>query len=300
MNKIGLSEDELRRILEETDFSDCNISDYDSDDDHAYQENDSYQLYLSSDEETGSSNSIIKVVIERGDDVSSPRKKQKMYNEVCPSNAVDDLVIDIYVENKPDKPVEEQYEIGELLNQSEAETGRNISDVLEGRTSPTRKNLQHNNIAIIQDTCASSSTQSQPEPRVSAVKKRRVEKVPSVASSKEWQTYHENKKIKLLEEKQKRAEERQKKREEKNFVKKQKLKVMKKKVSKKKEESSSDNNESWVESGSSLDDISFEVGDCSDKDTDHVNYMEGDYVLSKFPGKKKEYKFVCVIQKNFQ
>lgn len=63
MSKKGLLENELCRLLEESDISDCNISDYDSDADPVYRADDSDEFYSSSDDETGPSNSIDKVLM---------------------------------------------------------------------------------------------------------------------------------------------------------------------------------------------------------------------------------------------
>lgn len=59
-----------------------------------------------------------------------------------------------------------------------------------------------------------------------------MEKIPAVATSKEWQNYNEskeNKNIRLLEEKKKKAEDRKKKKEEADIKKKRNLESQKQK-----------------------------------------------------------------------
>lgn len=149
-----------------------------------------------------------------------------------------------------------------------------------------------------------------PEPKPATTKKRKVEKIPAVVTSKEWQGYHENKenkKLRLLEEKKKRAEERQKKKQENDLLKKEKLEQRRKQKTiekkqkssmRKRKYSSSTDEESWVESGSSIDDLSSEEEFDEEPNEETVNgYKEGEYILAKFPGSVKEYKYVCIIQK---
>ncbi|XP_074040900.1 uncharacterized protein [Leptinotarsa decemlineata] len=59
--------------------------------------------------------------------------------------------------------------------------------------------------------------------------------------------------------------------------------------------------EEWVESGDSVDDISFqETMDVTDSDDENkLQFKESDYVLVSFPGKKKVHRYVCVIQTIF-
>lgn len=149
-----------------------------------------------------------------------------------------------------------------------------------------------------------------PEPKPATSRKRKVEKIPAVVTSKEWQCYHENKenkKLLLLAEKKKRTEERQKKKQENDILKKEKLEQRKKnKTTEKKRKpptrkySSSIDDESWVESGSSIDDLSSEEQNDEEPEEETVNgYREGEYILVKFPGSVKDYKYVCIIQKVF-
>lgn len=113
-----------------------------------------------------------------------------------------------------------------------------------------------------------------------------------------------------MEEKKKKAEERRKKREENAILKKQKQEEKKQKVSltkrkpsqKKKSYFSSSDDESWVESGNSLDDLSSEEfeNESDSEDTKLPAYKEGDYILVRFPGKKREHKYACIVQKIFE
>lgn len=154
-------------------------------------------------------------------------------------------------------------------------------------------------------------------------KGRRKEKVPSVVSSLEWQRYHENKEKKKTElevEKKSRAEERKRKKEEtekarklktdKKLVKKSIIKNIIKNKFKKTDYNSSTTEEEWVESGDSADDISDEVADEENKEErneeernkeerneEESRIKQGDYVIVKFPGKKRYYKYVCIVQK---
>lgn len=170
-----------------------------------------------------------------------------------------------------------------------------------------------------------------PGPRQTKQSKRaKKEKVPSVITAKKWQEYHEKKqreKAAQEEIKKKNAEERKRKKEEQEKIKREKQekkqleKIKTCKVKKRKAHSSSDSDsyEEWQESGNSLDDISFSWNESLDQDSKvsedeeqnsesnsekednkrhsstHL-YKEGDYIIVSFPGKKKDYKYVCVIQ----
>lgn len=142
-------------------------------------------------------------------------------------------------------------------------------------------------------------------------------------TSKNWQQYYEKKenlKKEQEETKKKRLEERRKKKEIQEQIKAQKLQKPKRKT-KKAESSDSDSDESWVESGDSLDDISFNFSkDPRKDDCDEINLCnksdsedevplariqkwknvsglkEGEFVVVLFPGNKKQHKYVCVIE----
>lgn len=57
-------------------------------------------------------------------------------------------------------------------------------------------------------------------------------------------------------------------------------------------ESESDEEE-WIESGSSVEDVSDEF---NNSDPTNENFNKGDFVLILFPGKKKSYTYLCIIQ----
>lgn len=142
-------------------------------------------------------------------------------------------------------------------------------------------------------------------------KGRKKEKVPSVVSSLEWQRYHEKKektKTELEDQKKRRAEERKKKKEETEKARKLKTdkKLLKKSKNiiknklKKTDYNSSTTEEEWVESGDSTNDISDEVTDEEneeERNEEESRVKQGDYVIVKFPGKKRFYKYVCIVQK---
>lgn len=147
-------------------------------------------------------------------------------------------------------------------------------------------------------------------------KKRKKEKIPSVVSSTYWQQYYENKEKKkneIEEAKKRRLEERKKKKqkneEERKLKTVQKLtkksqKAVKKKTNKTDNYSDTSIEEEWLESGDSLDDLSDEHDNENEENecTDDENYNErneikqGDFAIINFPGKKKYYKFVCIVQ----
>lgn len=144
-----------------------------------------------------------------------------------------------------------------------------------------------------------------PEQKDIKNKRRKKEKVPFVASSKEWQEYHkkkeDEKRAKEMEKKRK-AEERLKRKEEKVKEAQAKLKekekkryLIERKMKREKAWSSdSETEEEWVESGSSIDDISdFE----NIKENKSNDVQKGDFILTKFPGKKRFLNYVCVVQK---
>ncbi|CAH0560707.1 unnamed protein product [Brassicogethes aeneus] len=106
------------------------------------------------------------------------------------------------------------------------------------------------------------------------------------------------------------SEERQKKKQENDILKKEKLEQRKKQKTiekkqkpstRKRKYSSTTDDESWVESGSSIDDLSSEEDNDKEPEEERVNdYKEGEYILVKFPGSIKDYKYVCIIQKVFE
>lgn len=105
-----------------------------------------------------------------------------------------------------------------------------------------------------------------PEVKQKINKKRKIDKVPAVITSKEWIQYHEDKdkkKAKLIEDKAKRVEERKRKKEEKeslkNLKKKKNTKKKHKVVKSKNISSSSEECEEWIESGDSIEDILSET-----------------------------------------
>lgn len=122
--------------------------------------------------------------------------------------------------------------------------------------------------------------------------------------------YHEKKEMKKKEEeenKRKRAEERQKKKEirdkineQKKLVKENNKKIKKLKLKRRDSSTDSESSEEWMSSGGTsdeefhLNDEPAEVGNC---ETLQLNgYIENDYVVVAFPGKKRQHKYVCVIQ----
>ncbi|KAJ8930403.1 hypothetical protein NQ314_016798 [Rhamnusium bicolor] len=133
-----------------------------------------------------------------------------------------------------------------------------------------------------------------PQPRQNKNKRKKKEKVPSLVVSKSWQEYHEKKET----------------------LKKEKEDNKKKRGPKKKNDSSdSDTSEDdWEKSGDSLDDVSLNLykdPQISDTEADSFEdelpiskliqkkkeqYKVGDFVLVLFPGKKREHKYLCVIQ----
>lgn len=164
-------------------------------------------------------------------------------------------------------------------------------------------------------------------------KRRSKEKIPSVVTSKQWQEYHEKKEeAKLQKEKLKleRAEARRLKKEQSEIAKilKKQTKTencRKKKTHKKRTisvSSESEDEEEWIESGSSMDDISLLPDDEShtsddgevvnadtvitEKDTvtkgknEEKSYKNGDFVLVSFPAKKKYFKYVCIVQRVYE
>lgn len=143
--------------------------------------------------------------------------------------------------------------------------------------------------------------------QVNSKNKRKKEKLPSAITSEEWQHYHlrkENEKRKKEEEKKQKAELRQMKKEEKEN---QKQKAPKRK---RKESTDSTDDEEWIESGSSLDDVSLDEAvtqeepmSLSDSDLNrNLSYDDikvGDFILVNFLGGKRQtahYKYVCVLQ----
>lgn len=171
-----------------------------------------------------------------------------------------------------------------------------------------------------------------PENTQKAGKRRPRENVPSVVTSKQWQEYHEKKKeAKLQKEKLKleRAEQRRLKKEQTEIAKRLKIKMKienrkkprsyrKRKIS---VSSDSEDDEEWIESGSSMDDVTLLPDDEShtsdeveeenentlatenkkrNEETGKMSYKKGDFVLVSFPGKKKVFKYVCIVQHVFE
>lgn len=144
-----------------------------------------------------------------------------------------------------------------------------------------------------------------PEPKPVKHTKRLREKIPSVVTSKQWQLYYEGKENKKRTDelqRQIKAEERQKKKANQEKLKQEKklTKQSKKNIRKRQNHSSdSESSEEWKPSGSSEDEISS-LGSTNENqniiNTTGSNFRENDYIIAKFPGKKREHKYVCVIQ----
>ncbi|CAK1579786.1 unnamed protein product [Parnassius mnemosyne] len=143
-------------------------------------------------------------------------------------------------------------------------------------------------------------------------KKRKKEKIPSVASSLQWQKYHESKekkKTELEEEKKRKAEERKMKKKQNEEARQLKtahklanknLKTVKKKINNTEYSSDTSTDTEWVESGDSMDDVSDEHENDDEENVwleQEEDIKQSDYVIVNFPGKKKFYKYVCIVQK---
>lgn len=78
------------------------------------------------------------------------------------------------------------------------------------------------------------------------------------------------------------------------------IKKNRKPLNKKNDYSSTSEDVSWVESGDSLDDVSSEEFGVENEMESIDAYKQSDYILVKFPGKKRKHKYVCIIQKIFK
>lgn len=129
-----------------------------------------------------------------------------------------------------------------------------------------------------------------------ASKRQKKEKVPTVATSEAWVTYHSNKeklKIQQLKMKEERAAERQRKKQEKrlNLVKKRGFIV-----------SESSEEECDDPAVPEDDSVSEESSDGEEQDLQFItekNIQPGAYILGNFPGGKRGttmYRYVCIVQ----
>lgn len=142
------------------------------------------------------------------------------------------------------------------------------------------------------------------------------ERLPYATTSLRWLQYHENKenlKIQKEEAKREKAVLRKKKKEEKEKKannNKLKRSIKGKKTLKQRDDSESEDDEEWVESGTSMDDISEEhltsesenetLAQFSKREKPRGNdCSKGEFYVVRFPGKKKSHDYVCCVETIF-